>query len=599
MFTQLFFLITLLLLVGSVSEPSSVILSSIELYKLWGQLLGFYVCILGLIYFQSFWFKNQYRKEPALFLANVELLLFFACAYFILDLHQVFFTASLKAFGQTFLTVFSLLLYFVGIAFSHYACERREKISATSIFMPVRFLLPFVLPFVFFVFFGEAMQFLPLNPIVKGLALTANSFNTAAFYLIVSLFMMALLMVFFPPLLVLIWNCRPFEDPALTQRLSALCQRASFTHAGFKIWTVLDHALTAAILGIVGRFRYVIFTRKLLQKLSPEAIEAILAHEIGHSYHRHLFIYPLILSGIIVVGSLFSLFFFDAFSQHIILHDLIADSTLWTTLAPLILLIPFVLIAGLYFRYVFGFFSRLFERQADLHVFRLHVAPEALIEALDEVGIASGYSHNNPNWHHYSISERIDFLNAAKRDPKIIERHHKKVRNYLGIYLIGWLLAVALLMASLFPDGFGFNVISSFNQTARSDISEIINAPLRRRAADVLLQKEKLPGNRLEISQALEKALSYPSSFSKEGVFEYEAAGELFTKNQLAASATMMLLGWESMDWNQASDEEISAFSSRSHQILSEASKQNLKDPVFSRLEHAQKHFINEGKAHE
>ena len=38
--------------------------------------------------------------------------------------------------------------------------------------------------------------------------------------------------------------------------------------------------------------------------------------------------------------------------------------------------------ALLYFRYVFGFFSRIFERQADLHIFQVGLDPANLIESL-------------------------------------------------------------------------------------------------------------------------------------------------------------------------------------------------------------------------
>lgn len=90
---------------------------------------------------------------------------------------------------------------------------------------------------------------------------------------------------------------------------------------------------------------------------------------------------------------------------------------------------------GLYYRIVYGLFSRLFERQADLHVFALGVPPEAMIEALDNVGIGTGFTHLVPNWHHYRIKERIDFLKQAMLDPSLVAKHHRKVWIALGIYL--------------------------------------------------------------------------------------------------------------------------------------------------------------------
>ena len=68
----------------------------------------------------------------------------------------------------------------------------------------------------------------------------------------------------------------------------------------------------AAIVGVVPRLRYVMFTKRIQKELSGDSIEAVLAHEIGHNYHRHLLVYPFILFGMILSSGLFSLFFSDA-----------------------------------------------------------------------------------------------------------------------------------------------------------------------------------------------------------------------------------------------------------------------------------------------
>ena len=224
--------------------------------------------------------------------------------------------------------------------------------------------------------------------------------------------------------MVRIWQCEPLGESPLKERLEALCAKVHFAHAGFKTWGVMDKAMTAAIVGILPRLRYILFTKRLLRELSPQAVEAILAHEMGHNYRRHLLIYPLIFFGMVLIMSFVSTCCLEPLSKMF-----------QGLLFPFVLFAIYALILWLYFRYVYGFFSRQFERQADLHVFALGIAPEAMIEALDGVGVGTGFTHLAPNWHHFSLQERIDFLKAAMRDPQLVERHHAKVKWAIILYL--------------------------------------------------------------------------------------------------------------------------------------------------------------------
>lgn len=192
-------------------------------------------------------------------------------------------------------------------------------------------------------------------------------------------------------------------------------------------------------MGVFPRYRYVIFTERLLDELPPECVEAILAHEIGHSYHRHALRYFLILTGALVLLALGEIYGKRALESY----------------APegkgraIVSLGAVILLLGLYFRVVWGYFSRLFERQADLHVFELGIPPEAMIEALDRVGIAAGFIHHQPSWHHYSIAERIAFLETVKQQPELVKKHHQKARRHFWIYLAFLLLALTAVAASI------------------------------------------------------------------------------------------------------------------------------------------------------
>ena len=211
----------------------------------------------------------------------------------------------------------------------------------------------------------------------------------------------------------------------------------NFRHAGLKIWSALPHEFTAGIIGVVSSFRYILFTPPLLSRFQPEEIEAILVHEIGHHRYKHLLIYPFIMLGMVFTAALIPTGLEKWLSFG---SGTIADETSYFTL--LILLFGgYALAAALYFRIIFGFFSRLFERQADLHIFDSPLRPGCMIEALDRLGTVTGSSHDVPSWHHFSLRERIQFLSEAIENPALIKQHHRRVNKWLIIYFFGLVLS--------------------------------------------------------------------------------------------------------------------------------------------------------------
>ncbi len=85
---------------------------------------------------------------------------------------------------------------------------------------------------------------------------------------------------------------------------------------------------------------------------------------------------------------------------------------------------------------------RNFERQADLYVYELFDSAMPLVSTLRKIAITSGQSPDRPNWHHFSITQRIGYLMRCEGDRAWIAKHHKKVRKSIVVYLIG-MLAVA------------------------------------------------------------------------------------------------------------------------------------------------------------
>lgn len=259
-----------------------------------------------------------------------------------------------------------------------------------------RFILPFSLPYVIAAPFGIFLE--------GNLSLILIVLSTIALF------------AFFPYAVQKIWRSTPLPESELKTELMALCEKARFKHGGLLEWKILSNMLTAGIMGVVPRFRYVLFTPLLLRNLNPDAIKAVLAHEIGHHHYRHLWIFPFLLLTLFLTAS------WGVYLSRI--ENFYAANLL------------FIVIAVLFFRFVGGYFSRLFERQADLYAIKLGIPAEDVIEALDDIGNYTGKSHKTPSWHHFSIQERIDFLNAVKEDPNMASQHHLKTYLSLGVLAI-------------------------------------------------------------------------------------------------------------------------------------------------------------------
>lgn len=443
MFVNLFFVILVMLLISL--TPDIALENSFEnSFSSAAALmigLGIYGLLLLCIYGQNYLFAKRHLKNRLLLLVNLELLLFLF--FFHIILKAPLFWESFQS--DTLASVFSLLLYFTGLAVFYLSSSARK----TSPSLEIRLLIPFCMPFLFISLIFDLLKFAPASVLAW-----LNSDSLAVFLISLSLSLsgLVLMMILLPFFIIKIWLCQPLEDRAIGQELENLCRKAHFKHAGLKSWTVLNHSLTAAIVGITPKFRYILFTERLLQELPSSSIEAILAHEIGHSYHKHLLFIPLVVLGLSLCLGFFSIPF--AYSIEYLSknsHELYS-SEFWLFIYPLAIFIIYAGVIALYFRLVFGLFSRLFERQADLHVFHLDISPQYMIEALNYIGYASGNSHRLPNWHHYSIQERIDFLQAAEQNPALIAAHHRKVKIYWYSYLI-LLISGLLILGMLYLKG--------------------------------------------------------------------------------------------------------------------------------------------------
>jgi Zn-dependent protease with chaperone function len=221
-----------------------------------------------------------------------------------------------------------------------------------------------------------------------------------------------------PFLLSRTWDTAPI--PAGPQRavLEHVAERARFRARELLVWRTGGTMANAAIVGAGPRTRVVLFSDVLLAQLEPSELAAVFAHEIGHAARRHVLVFLAFAGGTFL-------------GIDWVANELLADHP-WTAGA-------FVLAALAAGYLTFGWLSRRFELEADLHGLDLMRDPHALIAALEKVG---GSFRDVASWRHFSTSKRVEFLVRAAADPRVGER----LRRVLG--LARW-AAAALFLVTL------------------------------------------------------------------------------------------------------------------------------------------------------
>ncbi len=298
------------------------------------------------------------------------------------------------------------------------------------IWSQVTFSIPVLLPYLILSAVEDLVNALPASPVKEFLA---SPTGQAVYFLL----FLAIVVVVAPSMLKIIWGCKPLEPGEMRDRIERLCSRAGVEYANILDWPIFGgRMITAGVMGFVKQFRYLLVTRALLSSLDPSEIEAVIAHEIGHVRKKHLLFYLMFFAGFMLISYaivdlvIYLVIFVDPvfrFFTDLGFDQLTLSSVFLTTLWGIAFLV--------YFRFVFGYYMRNFERQADGFVFTLFDSAQPLISTLEKIAVSSGQPPDRPNWHHYSISERMYFLANCETDRSHIDRHDRKIQRSIVAYL--------------------------------------------------------------------------------------------------------------------------------------------------------------------
>jgi Zn-dependent protease with chaperone function len=239
-----------------------------------------------------------------------------------------------------------------------------------------------------------------------------------------------------PWVLRVVLGLHPLPEGPLRDRLTAAARRLHFRCSDILLWNTRGGVANAMVVGVFPFLRYVLLSDRLVEDLTPDEVEAVFGHEVGHVKHHHMVYYLVfLLASIAVLGSAL-LPYQNELDQLFNLRER-------RDLAVL----PVVAALGAYIFLVFGFLSRRCERQADIFGCRAvscqqpgcdghgegHLLPEGgrglcptgihtFIQALEKVALLNGISRDRPgflqSWQHSTIARRVGFLQTLLTDPR-------------------------------------------------------------------------------------------------------------------------------------------------------------------------------------
>ena len=271
------------------------------------------------------------------------------------------------------------------------------------------------------------------------------------------LFFLSTVVIIGPAIIQKFWRCKPLESGYVRSRIEKLCRKAGVEYANILYWPIFGgRMITAGIMGLIKKFRYILITKALVRNLEPEEMDAVIAHEIGHVKRKHLHFYLVFFIGYIFL----SYTIFDLLIYFIIYADpvyrLISRAGInYDTIISAIFSLIIIIMFFIYFRYIFGYFMRNFERQADTYVYALFTSAKPLISTFKKIVATTGQSADRPNWHHFSIKERIEYLNLCEEDKAYITKHDRKIKKSIAAYLA----AIVII------GGIGYNL--NYGETGR------------------------------------------------------------------------------------------------------------------------------------
>ncbi len=317
----------------------------------------------------------------------------------------------------------------------------------------IRFNIPVIFPWLILSLFSDLVHLSPWPKLNMFLDRTEGQIVFLVLFLIIS-------MIFLPVVIQYFWGCKPVINSPKAEGIRKFLGDTGFKYRDIVNWPLLEgKMMTAGIMGIIPRYRYILITASLMEILTPSELNSVMAHEAGHARYYHQLLLSLFFIGyyVLVMGLFDPDFYFT-------LMGYLVSKTPYQSLPEefyiVFIAVPMVLSLIIYFRFIMGFFMRHFERQADTYAAQTTGGPSPIISALEKIAMLSGKTRDVPSWHHFSIKQRVEFLINSNENPHLIVRHKRLVYSAFSVYIAGILALSCLLYMTPLKKDIGYELVS-------------------------------------------------------------------------------------------------------------------------------------------
>jgi STE24 endopeptidase len=228
----------------------------------------------------------------------------------------------------------------------------------------------------------------------------------------------AILMAQLAPVILfpIFYRFEPLQDEELKSRLVRLGERAGTRVRGVYKWHLSEKSkkANAALTGL-GNTRRIILADTLLDNFSPDEIEAVLAHELGHHVHKHILKSIGVQAGVTFLG-----FWAANWALHYAvdrwhMFETISDFANLPLLILIFTLLSFFLMPAL------NAFSRYNERQADRYACESIASVVPFVSSMNKLAAQNLAERTPARWvewwfhSHPAIARRVSAAEAWGR----------------------------------------------------------------------------------------------------------------------------------------------------------------------------------------
>ncbi len=205
------------------------------------------------------------------------------------------------------------------------------------------------------------------------------------------------------------YKFEPLDDEELRRRLVVLGERAGTRVRGVYRWKLSEKSkkANAALTGL-GATRRIILADTLLDNYTSDEIEAVLAHELGHHFHRHILKSIFVQTAITLFG-----FWAANWALHYAVDRQLFEFVQVSDFANLPLLALVATVLSFLLMPALNAYSRYNERQADRYAFESIASVEPFISSMNKLAEQNLAERTPGKWvewffhSHPSISRRL------------------------------------------------------------------------------------------------------------------------------------------------------------------------------------------------